>query len=197
MIRKFKTEERLHRITETVKSRQFSLHVVLENIHDPHNVSAIFRTCDAVGVPKVSFLYTVEKFPKVSRVSSASASKWIEIEKYNSTDECIGTLKKENFLIYSSMLDKDAVNLYDLDLTQKIAFVLGNEHRGISEEIKKLSDRTFYIPMHGMIQSLNVSVANAVILYETQRQRALKGMYSKSELPDSQLEILIDKWCAK
>lgn len=196
-MRKFKTEERLKKISATAKSRQFSLHIVMENIHDPHNVSAIFRTCDAVGVPKVSFLYTIEKFPKVSRVSSASATKWIEIEKFDNTKTCIDSLKKQGFAIYSSMLDKDAINLYELDLTQKIAFVVGNEHRGISEEIKKLSDKTFYIPMRGMIQSLNVSVATAVILYEAQRQRELKGMYSQSELLDEQLEKLIDKWCSK
>lgn len=196
-MRKFKTEERLKKIIETAQSRQFNLHVVLENIHDPHNVSAIFRTCDAVGVPKVSFLYTVEKFPKVSRVSSASASKWIEIEKYNRTAECINKLKDEGFAIYASMLDKNAVNLYDLDLTEKVAIVVGNEHRGISEEMQKLCDKTFYIPMRGMIQSLNVSVASAVTLYEAQRQRELKGMYNQSSLSKEELEKLIDKWCAK
>ena len=196
-MRKFKTDERLKKISETVKARQFSLHVVLENIHDPHNVSAIFRTCDAVGIPKISLLYTIEKFPKVSRVSSASASKWIEIEKFNNTKKCIETLKNEGFVIYSSMLDKDAVNLYKLDLTKKVALVVGNEHRGISDELQKLSDKTFYIPMLGMIQSLNVSVATAVTLYEAQRQRALKGMYNKSELSKEQIEKLIDKWCAK
>jgi tRNA (guanosine-2'-O-)-methyltransferase len=142
-MRKFKTEERLKKISATAKSRQFSLHIVMENIHDPHNVSAIFRTCDAVGVPKVSFLYTIEKFPKVSRVSSASATKWIEIEKFDNTKTCIDSLKKQGFAIYASMLDKDAINLYELDLTQKIAFVVGNEHRGISEEIKNYPIRHF------------------------------------------------------
>ena len=196
-MRKFKTDERINKISETVKARQFSLHVVLENIHDPHNVSAIFRTCDAVGIPKVSLLYTIEKFPKVSRVSSASASKWIEIEKFNETKKCIDALKKEGFEIYASMLDKNAVNIYDLDLTKKVAFVVGNEHRGISEDIQNLCDKTYYIPMRGMIQSLNVSVATAVTLYEAQRQRASKGMYNKSELSKEQVEMLIDKWCTK
>jgi len=196
-MRQFKTEERLKRITETARARQYSLRVVLENIHDPHNVSAIFRTCDAVGVPKVSLLYTIEKFPKVSRVSSASASKWIEIEKFNDTKECVKSLKDDGFIIYSSMLDKNAVSLYELDLTKKVAIVVGNEHRGVSEELKNLSDKSFYIPMRGMIESLNVSVANAVVLYEAQRQRELKNMYSQSELSEEQFEKLIDKWCDK
>jgi tRNA (guanosine-2'-O-)-methyltransferase len=196
-MRQFKTEERLKRITETARARQYSLRVVLENIHDPHNVSAIFRTCDAVGVPKVSLLYTIEKFPKVSRVSSASASKWIEVEKFNDTKECVKSLKDDGFIIYSSMLDKNAVSLYELDLTKKVAIVVGNEHRGVSEELKNLSDKSFYIPMRGMIESLNVSVANAVVLYEAQRQRELKNMYSQSELSEEQFEKLIDKWCDK
>ncbi len=196
-MRKFKTDERLEKIIKTISTRQFSLRVVLENIHDPHNVSAIFRTCDAVGVPKISLLYTIEKFPKVSRVSSASASKWVEIEKFTGAKSCVESLKEEGFVIYASMLDKNAVNLYELDLTKKVALILGNEHRGISEEIQKLSDKTFYIPMRGMIQSLNVSVAGAVALYEAQRQRELKGMYAKNELSNEQLEIIIDKWCAK
>lgn len=196
-MRQFKTEERLKRITETARARQYSLRVVLENIHDPHNVSAIFRTCDAVGIPKVSFLYTIEKFPKVSRVSSASASKWIEVEKFNDTKECVKSLKDDGFIIYTSMLDKNAVSLYELDLTKKVAIIVGNEHRGVSEELRNLSDQSFYIPMRGMIESLNVSVANAVVLYEAQRQRELKNMYAQSELSEEQLDNLIDKWCNK
>lgn len=196
-MRKFKTDERLKRITEAVISRQHSLRFVLENVHDPHNVSAIFRTCDAVGIPKISLLYTIEQFPKISKVSSASANKWIEIEKFNNTKKCVEKLKNDGFLIYSSKLDINAINLYKLDLTKKIAFVVGNENRGISEEINELSDKTFYIPMRGMVQSLNVSVASAVILYETQRQREKKGMYKKSDLPKNEVENLIDKWCEK
>ncbi len=196
-MRKFKTEKRLKKIEKVVTARQFSLRVVLENIHDPHNVSAIFRTCDAVGVPKVDLLYTQETFPKISRVSSASSKKWVEQEKYDSTEKCIQQLKKEGFKIYCTTLSENAENFYKLDLTEKVAIVLGNEHLGVSKEISNLSDKDIYIPMRGMIQSLNVSVAAAVILYETQRQRALKGMYEKSELLKNELEEIINNWCNK
>ncbi len=196
-MRKFKTDERLKKITDAAIARQHTLRVVCENIHDPHNVSAIFRTCDAVGIAKITLLYTVEGFPRISKVSSASASKWIEIEKFNDSKTCIDSLKKEGFKIYSSYLDKNAKNLYDLDLTKKIALLLGNEHRGVSKEIKGMSDEIFYIPMRGMIQSLNVSVAAAVTLYEAQRQRVLKGMYNKSDLSQKELDNLIDQWCDK
>ena len=196
-MRKFKTEERIKRITDAAVARQHSLCLVMENVHDPHNVSAIFRTCDAVGIPKISLLYSIEKFPRISKVSSASANKWIETEKFNDTSSCINALKAEGFTIFASTLDESSVSLYDLDLTKKIAFVVGNEHRGISKEMSELADKTFYIPMRGMIKSLNVSVACAVILYEAQRQRQAKGMYNKSDLPKKELDKLIDLWCSR
>lgn len=196
-MRKFKTDKRFEKISKTAGNRQFSLHLVLENIHDPHNASAIFRTCDAVGIPKVSLLYNYEKFPKVSRISSASANKWVEKEKYSTVDECVDKLRADGFKIYASMLSEDAVDFYDLDLTEKVAIVVGNEHRGISSEMAQKADKVFYIPMHGMIQSLNVSVATAVVLFEAKRQRLLKGMYPSKELSKEELDALIDDWCSK
>ena len=196
-MRKFKTEKRLNKIVNVATQRQFSLRVVLENIHDPHNVSAIFRTCDAVGVSMVDLLYTYEKFPKISSVSSASSKKWVNQRKFDSTKECVAKLKEEGFKIYGSILSDKAEDIYNVDFTDKVAIVMGNEHRGISEEIIENVDKHIYIPMRGMIQSLNVSVATAVILYEAQRQRTLKGLYEKSELADDQLDELINNWCEK
>lgn len=196
-MRKFRTAKRLKKIEEVVAARQFSLRVVLENIHDPHNVSAIFRSCDAVGVSQVDLLYTLEKFPKISSVSSASSKKWVKQRKFDNTKLCLDTLRKEGFKIYGSILSENAEDIYNLDFTEKIAIVMGNEHRGISDEMIEGVDKHIYIPMRGMIQSLNVSVATAVILYEAQRQRALKGMYDKSEYSDEVLDKLIDDWCNK
>ncbi len=196
-MRRFKTEKRIAKIKSVIQSRQSSLRVILENIHDPHNVSAIFRSCDAVGVSKIGLLYTIEKFPKISKVSSASSNKWLEVEKFSSTVECITKVKSEGFTVLATALDEGAKNFYDLDLTEKVAIVMGNEHRGISKEVAKLSDELIYIPMRGMIQSLNVSVATAVILYEAQRQRALKGLYEKSELTEEEVEKMIDEWSRK
>ena len=196
-MRKFKTEKRFKKIERVTSARQFSLRVVLENIHDPHNVSAIFRTCDAVGVPQVDLLYTYEKFPKISMVSSASSKKWVDQKKYDSTLECVKQLKDDGFKIYGTILSDKAEDVYDLDFTEKIAIVMGNEHRGISEEIIEACDKHIYIPMRGMIQSLNVSVATAVVLYEAQRQRTEKGMYDKSELSEDELNNLINEWCNK
>lgn len=196
-VRSTKTEKRLEKISRVVKSRQHSLTVVMENIHDPHNVSAIFRTCDAVGISKVSLVYTIESFPRIGKKSSASAFKWVDKEKYKSIEDCYAELRNNGYKIFASSLTEKSKNLYELDLTQKTAIVVGNEHRGVSETAAKLADEVFLIPQFGMVQSLNVSVATAVILYEALRQRLQKGMYDKSELDDNTLENLIDEWCLK
>ncbi len=196
-MRSKKTEKRLEKITRVIKSRQHSLIVVMENIHDPHNVSAIFRTCDAVGIPKVNLVYNFESFPRIGKKSSASAFKWVDKEKYKTIEECYSNLKEDGFKIFASSLTENSKNLYDLDLTQKVAIVVGNEHRGVSDTSVKLADEVFLIPQFGMVQSLNVSVATAVILYEAMRQRIKKGMYNKSELDEKALDKLIDNWCEK
>ncbi len=196
-MRKFKTERRVRKITSAINSRQQSLRVIIENVHDRHNVSAILRSCDAVGVSKVSLLYTVEKQPKLSRITSSSANKWIETESFSDTEVCFDSLRREGFKIYSSVLNKNAQSIYDVDLTKKIAILVGNEHRGVSEEATNLSDGAIYIPMKGMIQSLNVSVATAVILYEAMRQRELNGSYLKSELSVDEIDKMIDEWCER
>lgn len=164
---------------------------MLENIHDPHNVSAIFRSCDAVGLPLVSLVYNYEKFPKIGKKSSASAFKWVKRQKFGSIESCYESLKKDGFTIYASTLKDTSVNLYDIDLTGKIALVIGNEHRGISAEAEKLADSTVYIPMFGMIQSLNVSVSAAVMLYEAARQRHEKKMFFREDMPKAEVESMI------
>ena len=192
-----RTERRTNKIRSVLEARQPTLKLVIENIHDPHNVSAIFRTCDAAGIPKVSLLYYIEKFPKISKKSSASAFKWVERDKFNSVDECYDSLRKDGFKIYASQISNDAKEIYDLDYTAKVAIVLGNEHRGISEEAAKLADERFLIPMYGMVQSLNVSVSAAIIIYEALRQRKKKGMYDKSNYSSIEIEELVTKWDKK
>lgn len=193
----FRTEKRIEKIKWVVSKRQPSLKVVIENIHDPHNVSAIFRTCDAAGIPKVSLLYNLEKFPKIGKKSSASAYKWIEREKFKTVEECYQQLRKEKYMIYASSLKSDSKSLYELDFTKKTAIVFGNEHRGLSEEAEELADERFFIPMYGMVQSLNVSVSAAICIYEALRQRALKGLYDKSEMSAKELKAMIEEWSKK
>ena len=192
-----RTDHRIKRIRSVIEARQSSLTVVLENIHDPHNVSAILRTCDAAGIPKVSLLYYIERFPKIGKKSSASAFKWVEREKFKTVDDCYNSLKKERFKIYASRVSGDSKDIYKLDFTGSTAIVLGNENRGISEEAASFADERFIIPMYGMVQSLNVSVSAAIIIYEALRQRRLIGMYDNSGLSDEQIENEIIKWSEK
>lgn len=174
------TPERAAKIERMEKNSQRDLTVVFENIHDPHNISAILRTCDAVGVRSVHLLYNVEKAPKLGKKSSSSATKWIEVKKWKKPEECFSALKKEGFLIVGTHLGSESKGLYQSDLTQKIALVVGNEHRGVSAEALQFCDENLFIPMQGMIQSLNVSVATAVILYEALRQREYQKLEARS-----------------
>ena len=182
------------RIKAVLARRQPDLTVVIENIHDPHNVSAILRSCDAVGVMQVELLYTIEKFPRIGRKSSSSANKWLDRRKHTSVAECFATLRAEDFAIYATHLGAASRPLYDLDLTGKVALVFGNEHRGVSEEAARLADEKFQIPMAGMIQSLNVSVACAVSLYEALRQRSAKGDLENPKLSKQELHALYIDW---
>lgn len=188
------TERRKEKIIAVASARQDSLRLVLENVHDPHNVSAVFRSCDAVGIPKVSLIYNIEKYPKIGSKSSASAFKWVQKEKFADVKTCYQTLRNEGFTILASSLKANSLNLYELDLTKKVALVFGNEHRGISDEAEEFADTIFYIPMHGMVQSLNISVAAAVTLYEAMRQRTQNGFYANHAEHSEITEKRINDW---
>jgi tRNA (guanosine-2'-O-)-methyltransferase len=192
-----KTERRLSKLRGAIQRRQYDLHLVLENVHDPHNVSAVLRSCDAVGVGTVHLVYTYEKFPKIGKQSSASAWKWVERMRHDSIEECYDYLRSVGCRIYATDLSDRAENLYDLDLHSPVALVFGNEHRGISREASDLADGNLLIPMVGLIQSLNISVACAVTLYEAMRQRRERGMYEKSALGEVQLEAKLKEWAER
>ena len=188
------TERRREKIFSVIEARQPGLTIVMEDIHDPHNVSAVLRSADAVGVLEVQLLYVNEKFPKLGKKSSASANKWIKRRAFKSIKECYAQLHMEGFMIYATHLGTKSIPLYDLDLTGKVALVFGNEHRGVSEEAAELADGNFQIPMKGMIQSLNVSVACAVSLYEALRQREAKGLYKKPQMSEGEMKKLFEEW---
>jgi tRNA (guanosine-2'-O-)-methyltransferase len=176
--------------------RQPDLTVVLENIHDPHNVSAVLRSCDAVGVLTVHLIYTMEEPPMgaFARRTSGSATKWIEIVRHASIEDCYRQLTGAGIRIVSAAIAESSRSLYELDLTAPTALVFGNEMRGLSEEAIRLSDCAFEIPMRGMIESLNISVACGVALFEAARQRALAGAYDSQRLGGDELERLTANW---
>ena len=188
------TPRRLARMRAVLARRQPDLTVVMENIHDAHNVSAIFRTCDAVGVSRVELLYTLEPFPKIGKKSSSSANKWLDRRRHRSVPECYGSLRSEGFRIYATRIGEGIPGLYELDLTGSVALVFGNEHRGVSDDAASAADGVFQIPMMGMIESLNVSVAAAVALYEALRQREAAGRYRSPEVASQELDRRVEDW---
>jgi len=192
-----RSERRTARVRQVLSARQTDLTVVLENIHDPHNVSAIMRTCDAAGVLRAELLYDTEPFPRIGRKSSSSAHKWIDRRKHRSVEDCFSVLRSEGFHVYAATLTETARSVFDLDLTVPAALVFGNEHRGVSERASALADAAFKVPMLGMIESLNVSVACAVALYEAVRQRLGKPSFPARGLDAARMEGLMNEWLKK
>ncbi|MDB5223467.1 MAG: tRNA guanosine-2-O-methyltransferase [Chitinophagaceae bacterium] len=189
------TPERYHRLTSVLNKRQPDLTVVLENVFDPHNVSAVMRTCDAVGIQDVFILNNrIPPHKKWGYRSSSTAAEWLTIHQFTNIDECFTELRKRYKKIYATHLDEKSTTLHQLDLTESIALVFGNETFGVSEEITKLVDGTFIIPQVGIIKSLNISVACAVTLYEAFRQKQMAGHYDAPRLIEEQLSGLKTGW---
>ncbi|MBX9733640.1 MAG: RNA methyltransferase [Chitinophagaceae bacterium] len=174
------TPERLSRIQAVLQFRQGNLAVVMENVQDPHNIAAVMRTCDAVGIQDIYVLNTkIPRHKKFGAKSSSSAQKWLSIHQYDSLPECVASLKEKYDKLYCTHLNADAIPLHDMDFTQSMALVFGNEHEGVSEEMRACCDGNFIIPQLGMIQSLNISVACAITIYEAFRQKKNAGHYDK------------------
>ena len=188
------SNERIEKLRHVLKNRHLDLKVILEDIHDPHNVNAIYRTCEAIGVMDVILLYINKEFPDIKFKSSASACKWIDIHKFSNPIDIIPKLKEQGHQIYSLVLDEKAKTIYDIDWTKPSTIVVGNEHRGVSPDMQRLSTQNIYIPMNGIIESLNVSVATAVTLYEAFRQRKISKKHSENNIDSEWLEKKLQDW---
>jgi tRNA (guanosine-2'-O-)-methyltransferase len=184
------TPERTDRLETVLSKRQPDLTVVLENVFDPHNISAVMRTCDAVGIQEIFILnHKIPPHRKWGAKSSSSAAKWLTIHQFTDATECFNAVRKNYTKIYTTHLSSDAVSLHALNLTQSVALVFGNEHSGVSDEIIAMADGNFIIPQVGIIKSLNISVACAVSLYEAYRQKEIAGHYNQQKLQGNQLLI--------
>ncbi len=177
------TEERLHKFKIAAQRRQSNLTVILENVHDPHNLGAVLRSCDSVGIKEVFVLYTDPSLSKRNHIklnkrTSSGARRWVDVHLYADVAACFTHVRKNYDKIYSTHLEEQPTSLYELDLTQSVALMFGNEKDGLSETSLAYSDGNFIIPQMGMVQSLNISVACAVSIYEALRQREVAGMYT-------------------
>lgn len=189
------TPERLERFQEVLTKRRNDITVVLENVFDPHNISAVMRTCDAVGIQEVYAITTrigPHKFWGIK--SSSSAAKWLTIHQFTDVKTCFEAVRSQYDTILTTYLSNDAQSLYELDLTQRVALVFGNERDGVADEIRTLADGNFIIPQVGIIQSLNISVACAVTIYEAYRQKLVAGHYDQSSLSSDQQSQLMKQW---
>ncbi len=191
------SEKRLEKLQTVLKNRIDTITIVLEDLHDPHNISAVIRTAEGLGIEDIHIIENRHKF-EVSPGISKYSHKWVTIHKYSSPTECINNLKQQGFEICVSALTNNSITLNEIkiDKTSKTAFVLGSEHDGISKEMEKLADKVFIIPMYGFTQSFNVSVAAAIILHHaTEKKRAT--LKTQSTLTKERQQILYSEWLKK
>lgn len=186
------TEERAEKLKVLAANRQEGLTVILENIYDPHNLGAVLRTCDSVGIAEVYALYTIESPEELEKIaghkSSSGSKKWVDVHIFENAEKCFSEVRKKYDKIYGTHLGADSVGLYDLELDKSVALLFGNENRGMSEESLAMVDGNFIIPQSGLTKSLNISVACAVSLYEAKRQRIIAGKYGNEYNPESEFQ---------
>ena len=192
------TEERLKKVLSVACKRQTDLTIVLNNVHDPHNLGAVLRTCDSVGIPEIYVLYNDEGVGDenliLGKKAAASARKWVDVYLYKDAEKCFTDIRKKYSKVLGTHLSSSSVSLYDIDLTSSVALVFGNEHSGISDEVIKYLDGNYIIPQVGMVQSLNISVSVAISLYEAYRQRELSGKYIESAVLGYESEKLFESY---
>ncbi|PSL46800.1 tRNA (guanosine-2'-O-)-methyltransferase [Chitinophaga niastensis] len=189
------TPERKERLLSVLNKRQSNLTVVLEDVQDPHNISAVMRTCDAVGIQDIYVINTMApRHKKWGHRSSSSAERWLTTYEFDNAAACIAALRKKYDKIFTTHLATDAVSLYSIDFTGSVALIFGNEQNGVSDGVRALADGNFIIPQMGIIRSLNISVACAVSIYEALRQKTMAGHYDKQGLPEGQYTTLLEEW---
>ncbi|YAI81950.1 MAG: tRNA (guanosine(18)-2'-O)-methyltransferase TrmH [cyanobacterium endosymbiont of Rhopalodia sterrenbergii] len=185
--------KRYHRLRQVLDRRQPDLTVLTEDVHKPHNLSAIIRTCDAVGIFEVHSVNVTAESPTFSQVSQGS-EKWIFLNTHSDTKTAINHLKKQKFKIYAAHFSSISLDYRQIDYTQPSAIIFGAEKWGVTEEAAQLADEHIVIPMLGMVQSLNVSVAAAVILFEAQRQRLAAKIYDHTRLDSKTYDQVLFEW---
>lgn len=188
------TPERLSIIKETLEKRQPDLTVIMENVGKPHNLAAVARTLEALGGLEIH-ASTNAKSIRLSQMSAGGVRKWMPVSRHNSIEDGIAHLKQRGFQIVATYLDPQAVDYREADYTRPTAILMGEELEGLSDSALALADTSIVIPMVGMAQSLNVSVAAALVLYEAYRQRDAAGMYNQRRLDDETFRKLLFEAC--
>ncbi len=186
--------QRLDTIIRSLRQRQPDLTIMMENVTKPHNLAAVARTADAVGLLDIHAV-TERKSIKLTSMSASGVKKWISVHTHPDTASGIQSLKQQGMQIVTTCLNPEAVDFREVDYTRPTAIIMGTELEGTSQTAIEMSDSYVYIPMAGLVQSLNVSVASALILYEAYRQRMDAGMYQQRRLDDTRYFKLLFEWC--
>tara|TARA_B100000579_G_scaffold271837_1_gene224484 strand:- start:194 stop:883 length:690 start_codon:yes stop_codon:yes gene_type:complete len=172
-------KRRFERLKSVLNRRMSDLTILIENVEKPHNLSAIIRSCDAVGVLEAYAIFNKEKLLTFNSTAQGS-QKWIKINQFSDTKIAINTLKNKGFKLLGTSLNSKSIDYRECDFKGPTAFVLGAEKWGISEESASLMDEHIHIPMRGMVESLNVSVAASTLLFEAVRQRQIANIIPES-----------------
>ncbi|PXX89794.1 tRNA (guanosine(18)-2'-O)-methyltransferase TrmH [Marinobacter vulgaris] len=188
------TPERLTRIKQTLNTRQPDLSVLTDQVHKPRNLSAIMRSCDAFGLANMHVVWPREGF-RAFRKTAGGSYNWVTTHTHPCMDEAVSALKGQGHKIYAAQLSDRAIDYREADFTVPCTVVTGNEVDGVSDSAAEQADEHIVIPMMGMVESLNVSSACAIILAEAQRQRKLAGLYDYRRLPDEEYKRLLFCWC--
>ncbi len=189
-------DKRIAKIEKILCYKQPHLELFLDEVHSSQNLSAILRTCDGVGVLNLYYASQENHDLRIHKTITQGAHRWVERERINQKERVMFMQAKqaEGFQVVVTHLDAKAVSFREVDYTLPTLLVLGNEKDGVSEEVIALADHTIMIPMHGMVQSLNVSVATATILYEAERQLEAAGRYETPQLSQDKRDALRDAW---
>jgi len=178
------TPERFQRITALLDKRQPDLTVCMEQVHKTHNLSAIIRTADAIGIHNIHAIYTTES-RWLSGGRASGSQKWVKVTEQPDTKTAIERFQRQGMQVLATNLSDRAIDFREIDYTKPTALVLGQERDGISEQALEMADHHIVVPMYGMVESLNVSVAGALIMYEAQRQRLEAGLYDTPRISDN------------
>ena len=189
-------EKRKARIDEILRRKQPDLQIFLDDVHSSQNNSAILRSADAVGVLSLYYSNRDDLDVKIHKTITQGAHRWVGRERvdYDQRVDMIKSKRSEGMQVIVTALDDRAVSFREVDFTKPTLLVVGNEKEGVSQEVIALADQTIIIPMMGMVQSLNVSVATAITLYEAQRQREEAGMYAQNRLSEEEIAEIKDAW---
>lgn len=186
--------ERFRRLREVLERRQPDLTVLMDHVHKVHNFAAILRSCDAVGVLDAHVVLPGKPL-RLHHAVSAGTRKWIGLHRHDDVAAAGAALHDAGFRIVAAHPSPDALDYRDVDYASPTAFLMGAELDGVSEAGLRVADAHVTIPMAGMVRSLNVSVAAAILLFEAQRQRDAAGMYDRPRLEGPAFEARLFEWC--